>query len=152
MSETIVLTDIVANIVTVISGLTKHNGYDYDIGTINDPANADPSYPTIEIMYGNENSLPPPLSHFRFSEAEINIKIRAKLESVQDVPAYAINPEANKVLTDIKKLFAVNLGALSLDNTTATIEYKSSSRELTKSGDAFVPGILNSVWKVTYQS
>jgi hypothetical protein len=149
----VIINDIVAEVEDLLQGITVANGFDYDFGTINDPTCSDPIYPSAEIIQGDEQALPAPMGIFRFSQIELQIKIRAQLDHSVDHPTHEIDAEANKVLTDLKKVLSYpTTGALVLTNSTATIQYSRSARELSPAGNVYVPGVLNTFWTITYQS
>jgi hypothetical protein len=153
MATTVNINDIIVEVEDLLTGINVSNGFDYDFGTINDPTCSDPIYPTAEMTLGDEQALPPPMCYFRFSQIELQIKIRAQLDRSVDHPAHEIDAEANKVLTDMKKVLSYPItGALVLTNSTATIQYNRSSRELSPVGNVYVPGVLNTFWIITYQS
>jgi hypothetical protein len=135
-----------------LKSITTANGYAYNFGTINNWKYGNPSYPMADITFESENMIDADLSHFGFAECEFKIKIKAAITSTQDIPTHAIDAEANKVLSDIKNEFREKLGRLQLIDESATIRYDRSLREISPAGGAYIPGVLNTFWKVQYQN
>lgn len=152
MATGILLTDIAAEIAELIDDITIANGFTYDFGSINEPDMAHMRYPSADITYASEqviNDLV--LAQYGFADAEFQIKIRSKLLTTEGAPLHAIDAEHDKIMHDIKHVFGVNRGALSLTGN-PVITYKSFEKENAKAGDVFIPSALIIKWNVRYQN
>lgn len=145
------LTDIAAEIKTILQGITKTNGYSYDWGSVNQPDQALVTYPCADITYSEEKpdtSIP---AAYGYDECTFKVKIKCALSTTTDVPIHAIDAEYDKIMSDVKKVFRANYGYLALSKN-AVIAYQGFTKDISKSGDVFVPGDVIATFTVKYQS
>jgi hypothetical protein len=141
-----VLTDNITEIARLIRTIPS-------FGTINESDMALMSYPSADITYvrgdivGDDS-----LAQFGFEDVEIRIKLRVELNEAESNPQHEIDAAMDTVLDSVKTVLLANEGGFKLSNRTSYIAYRGFEKEMSKSGDVFVPGILITKWNLRYQN
>lgn len=146
----VILTTIESEIKTLIEGMTDST-YNYTWGTVNDPDMAKQTLPSAEIMLVFETNVDDAggtWAQAYSNEAEFQIKVITETSEENEIPVYAINPEYNKALDDLKRLFGNNYN---LNGNCCSIMYRSAERVNSTAGDIYRPGYLDTRWFVRYQ-
>lgn len=148
------LTQIAAEIKTLIGSMTIAGGYYNNWGSINkiDAALAT-AWPRAEISYELQEAGGDLSHYYGMLNAEFTIEVEPKIipsgtvNSVLDVNAYM-----DTALADLIKLFFQNNGYLPLSGE-AVVTFKSAERERDlAAGDVFRPGKLVTKWNVHYHN
>ena len=145
------LTEIALEMKHLLEDISVANGYEIDMGSVNENDQALIKYPSAEITYLEENPDTSTLNAiYGHAIAKFAIKIKAELLSVEQQPVWAIDEFYDQVIAAMKKKFGENEGELALTYT-PLIAYDGFSKEVAPSGDVFVPGAVITRWNVRYQ-
>lgn len=145
------LTDIASEIAGMFSDITIENGFAYDWGSVNQPDQALVTYPCVDITYSEEKPDNEVQAAYGYDTATFKAKIKCALAQTTAVPIHAIDAEHDKILSDVKKKFRANYGYMALAKN-AVITYEGFTKDISKSGDVFVPGDVIATFSVKYQS
>lgn len=155
-----VVSSIEAKIAELISGMRVADGYNYDWSTSNQPDNnlrydAENSawvYVPHAVVYADEEECLDDENGVwaqEYSNAlTVRIVVDAPLNEEVNLAEFAVNAKINDALDDLKRLFGVHY---SLDGIgILPVMYRSSRREMYKTGDVFLPKRLETEWLVRY--
>lgn len=146
------LTEIIAEIKTLLQTITEENGYEYDFGSVNEIDQAKRTEPSAEITYDEENAISEASALYGFATANITIRLRWSVDSVDNEPFYAIDARLDTLLRDVKQVILRSSTPNTLPITTETvITYSGFIKESNENGDAFRPKSLLTRWTVKYQ-
>lgn len=151
------LTTIAADIATGIGQITTAAGYGVTWGSVNQPDQALVTYPSAMIIYGGEQPIQAlglaPGATGVFRNVEFKIIIRVALSSTAAVPIYSIDAQLDTALRALSKRMAKFIDGsapgtyLGVD---AFIEFAGAEREISRSGDVYIPSDLITRWNVKY--
>jgi len=145
------LTEIALEMKHLLEDISVANGYEIDMGSVNENDQALIKYPSAEITYMEESPDTSTLNAlYGHAVAKFAIKVKAELLSVEQQPVWAIDEEYDKIIAAIKKKFGADAGSLALTYN-PLISYDGFSKEVAPSGDVFVPGAVITRWNVCYQ-
>ena len=145
------LTEIAREMKQMLEDISVANGFEIDMGTVNENDQALIKYPSAEITYTDEDPDTSTLNAiYGHALARFRIKIKAELLSVEQQPVWAIDEFYDQVIAAMKKKFGENEGALALTYT-PLITYDGFAKEVAPSGDVFIPGAVITRWNVRYQ-
>ena len=145
------LTEIANEMKTMLESISVANGFEIDMGSVNENDQALIRYPSAEITYSEENPDVSVLNAlYGHALARFVIKIKAELLAVEQQPVWAIDEFYDETIGAMKKKFGENEGALALTYT-PLIAYDGFTKEIAASGDVFVPGAVLTRWNVRYQ-
>ncbi len=145
------LTEIALEMKHLLEDISVANGYEIDMGSVNENDQALIKYPSAEITYMEETPDSSTLNAiYGHAIAKFLIKIKAELLSVEQQPVWAIDEFYDQVIAAMKKKFGENEGELALTYT-PLITYDGFTKEVAPSGDVFVPGAVITRWNVRYQ-
>lgn len=146
-----ILTNIEAQMVTIIEAMTTVAGFQFTWGTANQPDKAlQDAAMVAEIYLQNEDNLDEPDgvdSNSYLNAVFFEIKVQSTNTALAATPIFGVNAIHNKALDDLKKAFGTNYH---LNNTANSIMYRNSTREVLPAGDLFTPGVMTSIWRVDY--
>jgi hypothetical protein len=145
-----ILTKIEAGMAATIAAITKGNGYFNDWGTINEPDTARQTFPSAEIMIDTEECLDEDggvWSQAYEQKCTYMIRVRTSLNNEENTPAYEINRELNKALSDLKRAFGRDYTA---SDSCDTVMYVGMNRITDRNNDIFRPAYMETKWTVRY--
>lgn len=144
------LTAVEQGMTDAIEGMSIGGGYNYDWGTCNEPDAAKQNFPSAEITLEKEKCLDDEGGVWADSymiESAFVIRVRASLSNETERPAYEINAELNKALSDLKKCFGTNYH---VSDSCDLIMYQDATRIPDKTNDIFRPAYMDVRFLVRY--
>ena len=149
MVET-VLTSVEQGIQDAIEGMAQGDGFYFDWGACNQPDVALQTFPSAEVTLESETCLDDEGGVWADAyeiESVFVIRVRAALSNETERPAYEINVELNKALSDLKKCFGTNYH---VSNNCDLIMYQGATRVPDKANDIFRPAYMDVRFKVRF--
>jgi hypothetical protein len=148
------ITDIAAEIKSMIAGMTTAGGYHYTWGTINQPDDARVSaYPSAVIRYKTESAVDGIAGLYGMQEAEFTISVDYKITPVLTTqPEFTADGALDSALADLCKLFTMNSSGLLPLTGEAVISFKSSEKTNNNRGLSYRPTQLITKWKVFFHN
>lgn len=145
------LTEIALEMKHLLEDISVANGFEIDMGSVNENDQALIRYPSAEITYLEEEPDQSTLNAlYGHAVAKFAIRIKAELLAVEQQPVWAIDEIYDQVIAAMKKKFGEDAGALALTYN-PLISYDGFTKEVSPTGDVFVPGAVITRWNVRYQ-
>ena len=148
------ITDIAAEIKTIIDALTVAGGYNYDWSTFNETDLAlNNTFPLANIRYNSDTATDGIAGYYGFSNAEFTITVEQTITPSATVkPEFTADAALDKGLADLQKAFRQNtLGYFPLTGQ-SFFSYKSSEKIANTRGSTYRPVKLVTKWNCFYNS